>query len=106
MRVLITGGRGLFGRHLIGAVRQAGAECHSLVSRPSAVTEDGLVPASWELVRRDPNGDETVLAKHIVTYDVGPNGEVLYSDGLRIWQHGSPPKKLFSGKLVQSVVVV
>jgi hypothetical protein len=65
-----------------------------------------LVPASWELVRRDSNGEETVLARHIVTYDLGPDGEVIYSDGLRIWQHGTPPQKLFAGKLVQSVVVV
>lgn len=65
-----------------------------------------LVPASWELVRRDKNGDETVLAKRVVAYDLGPNGELLYSDGLRIWQGGESPQKLFQGRIVQSVVIV
>lgn len=65
-----------------------------------------LVPATWELVRQEKNGDETVLAKHVVAYDLGPNGELLYSDGLRIWQGGASPKKLFQGKVVQSVVIV
>lgn len=65
-----------------------------------------LVPATWELVRRAPDGSETVLANHVVSYDLGPNGEVIYSDGLRIWQAGSPRRKLFQGKVVQSVVLV
>ncbi len=65
-----------------------------------------LVPATWELVRQEADGNETVLAKHVVAYDLGPNGELLYSDGLRIWQGGDSPKKLFQGKIVQSVVIV
>jgi hypothetical protein len=65
-----------------------------------------LVPATWELVRRDASGHETVVAKHVVSYDLGPAGELLYSDGLRIWQAGSTPKKLVQGKIIQSVVAV
>jgi hypothetical protein len=65
-----------------------------------------LVPATWELIRRDKSGTETVLASHVVAYDLGPNGELLYSDGLRVWQGGSSPKKLFQGKVVQAVVMV
>src|ERR1044072_508614 len=59
-----------------------------------------VVPATWELVRRDPAGNETVLAKHVVAYDLGANGEVLYSDGLRVWQAGATRKKLFQGKII------
>ena len=47
-----------------------------------------------------------MLAKHVVSYDLGPNGELLYSDGLNVWQGGASPKKLFQGKVVQSVVIV
>jgi hypothetical protein len=65
-----------------------------------------LVPATWELIRRDKHGEETVLASHVVAYDLGANGELLYSDGLRIWQGGPSPQKLFQGKIVQSVVIV
>lgn len=65
-----------------------------------------LVPASWELIRREKNGDEIVLAKHVVAYDLGADGMLLYSDGLRIWQGGTTPVKLFQGKIIQSVVLV
>lgn len=64
-----------------------------------------VVPATWELVRRDPSGHETVLARHVVSYDLGPGGELVYSDGLRVWQAGPSPRKLFAGKIIQSVVI-
>ncbi|HEY8996181.1 MAG TPA: hypothetical protein VIM71_16060 [Lacunisphaera sp.] len=64
-----------------------------------------LVPATWELIRRDSAGNETVVAKHVVSYDLGPNGEVLYSDGLRVWQAGAVPRKLVQGRIIQSVVI-
>jgi hypothetical protein len=65
-----------------------------------------LVPPSWELVRLSPDGTETTLARHVVAYDLGANGEIIYSDGLRVWQHAASPVKLFSGKIVQSVALV
>ncbi len=65
-----------------------------------------LVPATWELVRRAPDGAETVLAQHVVAYDLGPDGELVYSDGVRVWRHAATPEKLFSGKIVQSVTIV
>jgi hypothetical protein len=65
-----------------------------------------LVPKTWELVRRDPSGEETVIAKHVVSFDLGPADEVIYSDGLRIWQAGQPPRKLHEGQIIQSVVIV
>jgi hypothetical protein len=46
-----------------------------------------------------------VIAKHVVSYDLGPGGEVLYSDGLRIWQAGPTPQKLVYGKIIQSVAI-
>ncbi len=65
-----------------------------------------LVPATWELVRRDSTGQETVLARHVVAYDLGPDGTLLYADGLRIWQAGPTPRKLYQGKIIQSVAIV
>ncbi|HEX2862503.1 MAG TPA: hypothetical protein VHN79_12730, partial [Lacunisphaera sp.] len=64
-----------------------------------------LIPATWELIRRDTSGNETVVAKHVVSYDLGPAGEVIYSDGLRVWLAGPSPRKLFQGKVIQSVVL-
>ena len=64
-----------------------------------------LVPKTWELVRRDSAGEETVIAKHVVSFDLGPAGEVVYTDGLRVWLAGSPPRKLHTGHIIQSVVI-
>lgn len=43
-----------------------------------------LVPSDWELIRRDTAGNETVLADHVMCYDVNAAGDVLYTDGSRI----------------------
>ena len=65
-----------------------------------------IVPQTWELVRRGAPGDESVIAKHVVAFDLGAAGEVIYTDGLRVWQAGSPPRKLHEGHIIQSVVIV
>ena len=65
-----------------------------------------LVPKSWELVCQDAAGQETVVAKHVVGFDLGPAGELVYSDGLRVWAGGHPPVLLHEGHIVQSVGVI
>lgn len=65
-----------------------------------------IVPADWELVRRDADGNEQVIAGHVVAFDLGPDGTLVYSDGLRIWADGSPRRKLHGGHIVQAVIVV
>lgn len=40
-----------------------------------------LVPDSWELVRRTPQGDETVLATNVASYDTSADGSIIYSNG-------------------------
>lgn len=40
-----------------------------------------LVPASWQLVRRTPRGDESVLASHVASYDITAEGGIIYSNG-------------------------
>jgi len=48
-----------------------------------------LVPATWQLVRRTPTGEEHVLAKHVVAYDVAPDGTVLFSNGNGVFAVGT-----------------
>lgn len=38
-------------------------------------------PSDWVLVRRRPDGDEVVVAKHVVAFDLEASGAVLVSDG-------------------------
>lgn len=44
----------------------------------------GLVGSDWELVRRDPDGSERVLARSVLSYDLTPEGDILHTDGSRI----------------------
>lgn len=44
-----------------------------------------LVPDSWELVSRTPDGDERVLATNVASYDVSPDGSIVYSNGRGIF---------------------
>lgn len=60
--------------------------------------EAGLVPKDWQLIQRSPTGDETVLADGVLTFDIGPTGDLLYSDGRRIWQRTSSGESREIGK--------
>jgi hypothetical protein len=40
-----------------------------------------LVPGDWELVSRAHDGSERVLAANVASYDLGPDGTVVYSNG-------------------------
>jgi hypothetical protein len=40
-----------------------------------------LVPSSWELVSRTRAGDECVLATNVTSYDLSPDGTIVYSNG-------------------------
>jgi hypothetical protein len=40
-----------------------------------------LVPESWELVSRNQEGVERVLATNVASYDIGPDGTIVYSNG-------------------------
>lgn len=44
----------------------------------------GMVPSSWELVRRAPGGQTEVIAKNVLAFDVARDGSVLYSNGAAI----------------------
>lgn len=41
----------------------------------------GILPKSWQLVRVTPEGEESVLAKGVLAYDVDKSGRVVYSNG-------------------------
>jgi len=40
-----------------------------------------LVPKSWQLMRRGPNGQTSSLASGVLAYDVGTDGTVVYTNG-------------------------
>lgn len=40
-----------------------------------------LVPDTWQLVSRNPEGVECVLATNVASYDISPDGTIVYSNG-------------------------
>lgn len=81
-----------------------------------------LVPADWELCREsladaaneEVADDEAVssnkretLAGNAMSFDIGVDGKVVYSDGTRIYHlDGDKPVELVAGSLIQSVTVI
>ena len=70
--------------------------------------ESGLVPKDWQLIRRDPAGKETLLADGVLTFDVGPSGDVLYTDGkrVRLRNAAGETSEVTTDELIQRVVLV
>jgi hypothetical protein len=64
----------------------------------------GLVPASWELVCRNRKGQEYVAARHVVTFDVGADDAVVYSNGYDVFRLADGDwQPIVSANLVESV---
>lgn len=45
-----------------------------------------LVPRSWQLVKRTTNGDETILATNVASFDISSDDSILYSNGYAVFQ--------------------
>lgn len=52
--------------------------------RGQRAPDQGLVPKDWQLIRRTPAGQESVLAEGVLAFNVGPSGDVLVTDGKKI----------------------
>ena len=64
-----------------------------------------LVPADWQLVRRGDNGEEQVLAKNVLAYDLCPDGSVVYTNGTAIFHRSitGEPRQLCAAKMIERV---
>ena len=68
-----------------------------------------LVPRDWELVTRTgADGNESVLAKHVLSYDVCDDGGVVYSNGSNIYYRNATGEEevLCSDSMIQSVIAL
>jgi hypothetical protein len=87
---------------MIQVGRSAGEERRSEGDAPS------LVPSSWELIRQSSAGKE-VLAKATLSFDISPDGSILYSNGRSVDRigPGSPrSERIFAGKLIEQVAAL
>lgn len=67
-----------------------------------------LVPASWQLVRQDSSGNENVVAKAVLAFDLDAEGNVLYSNGSAIYRvtDGGPAQVLLKANLIETLVIL
>jgi hypothetical protein len=65
-----------------------------------------LVPASWELVCRSPQGEEQVLASHVASFDIADDDAIVFSNGYGVFalDGGGPPQVLLRDKLIAEVI--
>jgi hypothetical protein len=65
-----------------------------------------LVPDSWELLSRNRDGDERVLATNVASYDISPDGSIVYSNGRGVFvlEQEGPPRLAIRDELVADVV--
>jgi hypothetical protein len=57
-----------------------------------------LVPRSWELVCRTPEGAERVLATNVASYDISARGRIVYSNGRGVFMLGDDGKSALALK--------
>ncbi len=67
---------------------------------------EGLVPGSWELMRRTTDGETEVIAKKVLAYDVAADGSLLYSDCSSITRMDARGRsqRVVSGELIDHVL--
>ena len=67
-----------------------------------------LVPASWQLTRRPKGGEEEVLAKGVLAYDLASDGRVIYSNGNAIFVRHPDGRKeeLVKERMIEQVTVL
>lgn len=85
--------------------RRVDAEKHMRSAR-SVQGVPSLVPDSWELVCRNPQGVERVLAGNVASYDIGGDGTVIFSNGRGVFVLGADgvARLALDGELVADVV--
>lgn len=57
------------------------------MEKGDAADKQGLAPNDWHLVRCSKNGEETILAKGVLAYDLAADGSIASTDGRKIFIH-------------------
>lgn len=57
------------------------------MEKGDASDKQGLAPSDWQLVRCSPQGEETILAKNVLAYDLAEDGTITSTDGRKIFIH-------------------
>lgn len=101
-----------------GGARQKGADLRQMMiwgnlmeaSRATANGDEpsGLVPKTWELIRRSPEGKIESLARQVVSFDLCPDGSIVYSNGSAVYHrpNGGPATVVARDGLIEQVIAL
>jgi len=64
-----------------------------------------LVPSSWHLIRQTAAGKQ-VLAKGVLSFDLAPDGSVLYSNGSGVYKLNAGADRLLVGTMIEQVAAL
>lgn len=66
-----------------------------------------LVPKTWELVCRNKNGDERILAYSVSSYDMTDDGQLIYTNGIGVFglDDNNVSSLIFKDKLIAEVII-
>lgn len=67
-----------------------------------------LVPTSWELIQYTADGQETVMAKGVVSFDLHTDGSLIYTNGSAVYHldaHGKSTR-LLKNHLIEDVMLL
>ncbi|HEY9869254.1 MAG TPA: hypothetical protein V6D08_08820 [Candidatus Obscuribacterales bacterium] len=95
----------LIDRHIVLRWRMIDAQ-RALKQASEAGQAPSLVPDSWQLLRRGPTGEESVLASSVAAFDVDSHGTVVYTNGTAIFVLDGEGKsrQIAKGALIDTVV--
>jgi hypothetical protein len=67
-----------------------------------------LVPKSWKLKRRGKDGHEETLAEGVLSYDLTPGGQVIFTNGHSVFvrNESGGSEKICDGKLISHLVAI
>lgn len=73
-----------------------------------AVGAKSLVPASWELCRRPPEGAIEVLAKSVLSFDLESDGGILFTNGFSVFRRSPSGERtqIHKASLISQVVAL
>jgi hypothetical protein len=82
------------------------------IHREQSTKGDGrgaaLVPKTWTLQRRKPDGTDETLASHVVSFDLCEDGAVIYTNGAAVYHVGATGDRteICASRLIERVVRV
>ena len=65
-----------------------------------------LVPKSWELVCRAPGGEESIIARGVLAFDLAPDGTIVHTNGNAVFRETLDRKteRLIESQFIEHVV--